>query len=234
MRRVRRTSYALVFAAALTFLITAEIEALAQQAEIAGIEKVYLRPAPGTDQTPLGVLNAGDRVNILDIEGLWTKVETADGKIGYVYHRYVVPLAEGGIPAVAAPRPVVPSAPAVAAVPAPARIVPTPLPAVPLPVPTTPEAAKDAVSAELAGLRAELSELKERVQKRAVETGEAPERSVTVSPLDARPAPSPAAPASEQGMGVVAVAFVFLVIGWVLGAAFNRRRSKSQRHRLRF
>jgi len=231
MRRVRRTSYALVFAAALTVLVTAEIEALAQQAEIAGIEKVYLRPAPGTDQTPIAVLNAGDSVNILDIEGLWTKVETADGKIGYVYHRYVVPLAEGGIPAVV-PRPVLPSAPA--AVPAPARIVPTSIPAVPSPVPTTPEAARDAVSAELAGLRAELSELKEKVQKRAAETGEAPDRSVTVSPFDARPAPSPAAPASEQGMGVVAVAFVFLVIGWVLGAAFNRRRSKSQRRRLRF
>src|SRR5256885_1201049 len=69
--------------------------ALAAQAEITGIERVYLRAGAGPDQAPIGVLNQGERVNIIDIEGSWTKVETADGKVGFVYHLYVVPVFDG-------------------------------------------------------------------------------------------------------------------------------------------
>jgi hypothetical protein len=34
-------------------------------------------------------------------------------------------------------------------------------------------------------------------------------------------------------VGVLAVAFFSLLVGWFLGAAFSRRRSRSQRGRLR-
>ena len=38
---------------------------------------------------PLAVLSAGDRVTILGSAGAWTNVQTPDGKVGYVHHRYV-------------------------------------------------------------------------------------------------------------------------------------------------
>src|SRR5947207_1795577 len=105
MRLVRRTSCFLVLAATLTVSVAKVAEVRAEQAEIAGIEKVYLRPSPDTDQTPF----------------------TSDA-----------------------------------------------------------------------------------------------------------PGAAASAPAPEQGVGVLAVAFFSLLVGWVLGAAFSRRRSRSQRHRLRF
>src|SRR2546429_33935 len=114
MRLVRGTSCFLVWVATLTVSVAKVAEVRAEQAQIAGIEKVYLRPSPGTDQTPITVLNAGDRVNILDIEGSWAKIETADGKVGYVYHRYVVPWVDGAPPP-AVPRPAAPPAPPAAA-----------------------------------------------------------------------------------------------------------------------
>jgi hypothetical protein len=229
MRLARRTPCLLVLAAALTVLVTTGT-ALAQQAEIAGIDKVYLRPTPGTDQTPLGVLNAGDRVNILDIEGSWTKVETADGKIGFVYHRYVVPLSEGGIPPIAAPTVAPPTPRALGLAPATPRVAAVPqtlATTAPAVAPPTPQPTPDPLSVELSGLRAELSELREKMQKRAAE---APEPESTSA---APEAPRPQAATAEQGVSVLAVAFVFLVIGWVLGAAFHGRRTKSQRRRLR-
>jgi len=219
LRLVRRTSCSLVWAAILTVSVAKVAEVRAQQAQIAGIEKVYLRPSPGTDQTPITVLNAGDQVNILDIEGSWAKVETADGKVGYVYHRYVVPWVGG------APPPVVPR-PAPPPVAAPASPAPPP----PAPAPTAPDAA---LSAELAGLRAELAELKDKVQKRAGRSEEASGLAATPFAADA-PGAAGSAPAPEQGVGVLAVAFFSLLVGWVLGAAFSRRRSRSQRRRLRF
>ena len=219
MRLVRRTSCFLVLAATLTVSVAKVAEVRAEQAQIAGIEKVYLRPSPGTDQTPITVLSAGDHVNILDIEGSWAKVETADGKVGYVYHRYVVPWVDGAPPP-AVPRP---AAPPVAAAPSPA-------PPPPSPAPTASEAA---LSAELAGLRAELAELKDKVQKRAGRGEEASAPAATPFASDA-PGAAGSAPTSEQGVGVLAVAFFSLLVGWVLGAAFSRRRSRSQRRRLRF
>jgi len=223
MRLVRRTSCFLVLAATLTVSVANVAEVRAEQAHIAGIEKVYLRPSPGTDQTPITVLSAGDQVNILGIEGSWAKVETADGKVGYVYHRYVVARVDGAPPP-ALPRPAAPPAPpAVAAAPGPA-------PPPPSPAPTASEAA---VSAELAGLRAELAELKDKVQKRADRREEASGLAATPFAPDA-PGAAASSPAPEQGVGVLAVAFFSLLVGWVLGAAFSRRRSRSQRRRLRF
>ena len=227
MRLVRRTSCFLVWAATLTVSVANVAEVRAEQAQIAGIEKVYLRPSPGTDQTPITVLSAGEQVDILDIEGSWAKVETADGKVGYVYHRYVVPWVAGAPPP-AVPRPAAPPAPpAVAAAPGPA---PPPPPPPPSPAPTASEAA---VSAELAGLRAELAELKDKVQKRAGRSEEASGLAATPFAPDA-PGAAASSPAPEQGVGVLAVAFFSLLVGWVLGAAFSRRRSRSQRRRLRF
>ena len=237
MRLACRPSCRLVLAAILTVLVVTGSRALAQQAEIAGIDKVYLRPAPGTDQTPLGVLSVGDRVNILDIEGSWTKIETSDGKVGYVYHRYVVPLSEGGIPASAPPTPAAPPTPrAFGLPPATPRAAGAPLTvptSAPLPLATlqaaqpSMQATPDPLQAELSTLRSELTELREKVQKRAAE---APGAAATPAAVETAHTQQGS---SEPGMSVLAVAFVFLLIGWVLGAAFHGRRNKSSRRRLR-
>ncbi|HSD11635.1 MAG TPA: SH3 domain-containing protein, partial [Candidatus Binatia bacterium] len=208
--------------------------ALAGPAEISGIEKVYLRAGPGTDTAPIGVLKAGDQVNILDVQGSWTKIETQEGTVGFVYHRYIVPRLDS-TPPEAAPQVIAPQS-SVAAVP-PGSGVAAPNDATPAPSPTEEAgAAKDELSAELASLRAEIADLKQKVQERVDETGEvqAPSGgSVSSIPAGNAPAAPPATSAREQGIGVLAVALLSLLVGWVLGSAFGRRRSRSQRPRLR-
>ena len=77
-----------------------------------------------------------------------------------------------------------------------------------------------------------MAELKDKVQKRAGPSEETSRLAATPFASDAPGAAAPA-PAPEQGVGVLAVAFFSLLVGWVLGAAFSRRRSRSQRGRLR-
>jgi uncharacterized protein YraI len=214
--------------ASVALLSAIELAAFVGPAEISGIEKVYLRAGPGTDAAPLGVLSGGDQVNVLGVEGSWIKVETRDGKVGFVNHRYVVPKLEGSaaqvVPETASP----PSSAAVA----PTAELPTPSPT------ETAAAPKDELSAELASLRAEVADLKQKVQEKADQTGDAQGPSGgSISSISPPPVSAPAAPpapsAREQGVGVLAVAFLSLLVGWVLGSAFGRRRSRSQRPRLR-
>jgi len=205
-----------------------ELAAFTGPAEISGIDKVYLRAAAGTDAAPLAVLNGGDRVNVLEVDGSWTKVETREGTVGFVYHRYVVPRSEGSNTQVV---------PETTSPPAEAAAAPTEVPPVPSPAETA-AAPKDEISAELANLRAEIADLKQKVQARADQAGDAqapgggPVSSISPVPVSAPPA-APAPSAREQGVGVLAVAFLSLLVGWVLGSAFGRRRSRSQRPHLR-
>ncbi len=214
--------------ASVVLLSTIELAAFVGPAEISGIDKVYLRAGPGTDAAPLGVLNGGDQVNILDAEGSWAKVQTRDGTVGFVYHRYVVPRSDGSSAQVA---------PETTPPPGNVAVAPTEAPPVPSPAETV-AAPKDELSAELADLRAEVADLKQKVQERADQAGEAQApgggaiSSISPVPVSA-PAAPPAPSAREQGVGVLAVAFLSLLVGWVLGSAFGRRRSRSQRPRLR-
>ena len=194
--------------AGLAFL-TAATTLFAAPAEISGIDKIYLREGPGSEQPAIGVLSGGDPVEILDIEGSWTKIQTPDGKVGYVYHRYVQPrFGEPAAPAVPptspptpppssafySPRPAVISPPQPTAVHRPptaappqatvAARPPTPAPqatvaAAPAPVPE--------LSAELAVLRAELADLKQKIQEQQIElSGEQAIPHGTVSPAGSR------------------------------------------------
>ena len=215
--------------AGLALLSTIEFAAFAGPAEISGIDKIYLRSGPGTDTAPVTVLNAGDQVNIIGGDGSWTKVETQDGKVGFVSHRYVVPRIDGG-PAQVAPQPVAPAS----------NVAAAPGAAPPAPSPTATEgAAKDELSAELTGLRAEVADLKQKMQARGDQTSEVQAPSgASVSSISPAPSDVPLAPASapsgkEQGIGVLTVAFLSLLVGWVLGSAFARRRPRSQHPRLR-
>src|SRR5262249_17129163 len=140
--------------AGVVLLFAIELAAFTGPAEISGIDKVYLRAAPGTDAAPLAVLNGGGRVNIPPGGGSWSKVETREGTVGFVYHRYVVPKSEGSntqaVPETTSP-------------PAEAAAAPTEVPPVPSPAETA-AAPKDEISAELANLRAEIADLKQKVQ----------------------------------------------------------------------
>ena len=211
----------------------------AAQAEISGIDKIDLRSGPSAHEPAIAILSAGDAVDIIDIEGSWTKVQTGDGKIGYVYHRYVVPkvATEGTAPPEAAPVAAVTHAPIAAA---PLR---TPAIAAPAVAASAVERSPSGeLSTELATLRAEIAELKEKVQERQAELANAPESSPAPVATDGFSTPigpattPPAAPISgrDQAVGVLMIAAFSLVIGWVLGATFGRRGSRSRGGRLRF
>jgi hypothetical protein len=213
MRRV------LALLAGLAVLVATEIAALAEPGEISGIDKVYLRIAPSTEGNPLGVLSSGDRVTILGSAGAWTNVQTQDGKVGYVHHRYVVALT--GVDAKTVAESPAPTPPPVSAL-GPAAMLHTPEP--------TTAPASDALSTELADLQVEVSRLKDQVREYKQRAAEAPPIAA-VPPRAAQP-PSPIG-ARDQAVGVLAVAGLSLLVGWFLGSVFSRRRSRSHRPRLR-
>jgi uncharacterized protein YgiM (DUF1202 family) len=213
MRRV------LVLLASLAVLVATELVALAEPGEISGIDKVYLRSGPSTEGDPLGVLSAGDRVTILGSAGAWTNVQTQNGKVGYVHHRYVVPLT--GVDAETVAELPATTPPPVSAL-SPVAVLPTPEP--------TTAPASDALSTELANLQVEVSRLKDQVREYKQRAAEAPP-TAAAQPGAAQP-PTPTA-AGDQAIGVLAVAGLSLLVGWFLGSVFSRRRSRSHRPRLR-
>jgi uncharacterized protein YgiM (DUF1202 family) len=230
----------------------------AAQAEISGIDKIYLRSGPGAEQPAIAILGAGDPVDIIDIEGSWTKVQTPDGKVGYVYHRYVAPrvgAGSGGAVDGRQPGSESMTPPPGAAMTHPAAIAATtargalpvrPLaaPAVaaaPAPAPVAEKLPSAELSSELATLRAEIADLKEKIQNRQAELSaepESPPPSVPDSVAAAvgptmTPSPAPIS-ARDQAVGVLMIALFSLVIGWVLGSTFGRRGPRSRAGRLRF
>jgi uncharacterized protein YgiM (DUF1202 family) len=213
MRRV------LALLASLAALVATELVALAEPGEISGIDKVYLRSGPSTEGDPLGVLSAGDRVTILGSAGAWTNVQTQDGKVGYVHHRYVVPLT--GVDAETVAELPATTPPPVSAL-SPVAVLPTPEP--------TTAPASDALSTDLANLQIEVSRLKDQVREYKQRAAEPPPIAAA-QPRGAQP-PTPTA-AGDQAIGVLAVAGLSLLVGWFLGSVFSRRRSRSHRPRLR-
>jgi uncharacterized protein YgiM (DUF1202 family) len=234
----------------------------AAQAEIVGIPKIYLRAGPSADEPPLAILSAGDVVDVVDIEGSWTKVHTTDGKIGYIYHRYVTPkLATEAGAARESPPTTMPSAEAAhpdsfpaasaaaesvvrstAPLEAPATVAAPEAPAGDLgAAPSAERSPSEELSVQVASLRAEIADLKEKVQNRQAQLAAEPGAAAVPSATDGLATPpgtatTPAAPISgrDQAVGVLMIAAFSLVIGWVLGSTFGRRGSRSRGSRLRF
>jgi len=228
--RPSRPPFGLLLALATIALVAAsESRCLSAQGEITGSSNVYLRSGPGADYTTVGTLNAGDQVVILETQGVWTKVATADGRVGYLNHRFVSPIAEpqAELSATPAIRARGEGAATVAAAPSPT---------------VKAEGTKPELTAEMADLRAEITELKRKIgEQRSVEaTDRRPPTdgaaTSTASTPSAAKGPDGDAAVStrEQGVGVLAVGLLGLIIGWVAGSTFTRRRSRSQRSRLRF
>ena len=230
MGLARRRSRTPLFTS-LGFVVAAGLAAWAQDAEIGGIERVYLRDGPGSDRPALGVLDSGDRVRIVGSEGSWIKVETQNGRVGFVYRRYVRTPGDAGSPEEA------PEDRAIAAVPAADESAPPEDAGSASPTPSETGTADD-IAAEISSLRGEIADLKEKIQEPSSEVY------ATRGDEAAGPSGSPAASAAspvgfgahtvrDQNAGVLVVALLALLVGWVLGSAFTRRRSRSQRPRLR-
>lgn len=225
--------------------------AAAQMAEISGIAKVYLRAGPGTEYDSIETLDSGHLVDILDVEGSWTKVQTPEGKVGFVYHKYVVPKVGSGstpatAPVAAAPQPQAPQPPRPTAATPPVRAA-APVASAPAPVPAPATAPapedftetagpaappRDDLTLEVGRLRSEIADLKREIQDRAAEAEETRARGI-VSPIPATGAMN-AMTAREESAGALAVGFFALIVGWILGSAFTNRRTRSRRPRLRF
>lgn len=222
-------------------------DAGAETATIRGVSRIYLRTGPGTSHEPNGVVVEGEPLSTIERLGSWVKVETADGRVGYVYSGYLVVEEGAGSPpaasAVDAAPAGDPSAAAAAAVPdAPAEMMPPPAPAGDLgSLPAAPEG--DGLRDEIATLKAEVERLKSEVASGSsgIRGGSASLPSITAGAGSAATGESPTrgpttAGGTDEGVNLrtAGVALFSLVIGWIFGAGFSRRRSRSSRGRLRF
>ena len=206
----------LVTVAGLWAVPTAE----AAPAKIIGAPLVYIRSGPSASEEPLEVLSEGTRLETLGVEGAWTRVRVAaSGREGYVYNTFLEVEPE----------------------PAPTRPPPTPEPPVGMaPGEGDPEALGEALPAgnpavggrdepppptpdpflleEVARLRTEVDSLKRQVREELVTSG--------------NPEEAEEGDLADPALRSTGIAVIFLVIGWLFGMAYARRRT--QRPRLRF
>jgi uncharacterized protein YgiM (DUF1202 family) len=178
-------------------------------ARVSGAPLVYLRDGPGPEYTPKGVLSEGDEVERFETVGDWVRVRTARGHEGFVYGTF---LQDVESPAMDAPL----EGEATQEEEEP---------------PPTAGFAEGPILDEVAALREELEALKAEIARQPP-----PLSPVPASPLENEPIASQAEPISpdDADLRTAAIAVFSLAIGWILGAAFTRRRSRSQRSRLRF
>jgi len=76
-------------ALALLFGLAADGAGAAEQGWVRGDLRLNLRSGGGNEYRILGTLATGDQVKVLDKGTDWTRVETADGKVGWIPAGYV-------------------------------------------------------------------------------------------------------------------------------------------------
>ena len=194
-------------------------------ATVSGVSRIYLRSGPGTSYAPNGFVAEGEAVTTTAQVGNWHRVQTADGRSGYIYGGY---LSFADSPSTeSAPAPLgdeAPAAPAVPSAPS-AEVAPSGEPdAEAAAAPASP--AVDDWEAELASLKAEVARLRSEV-------GEVPASPGITLPTRG-PVEISSTPAETSNLRTAGVAVFFLIVGWVFGAGFARRRTRSQRGRLRY
>ena len=203
-------------------------EAAAETATIRGVSRIYLRTGPGTSHDPNGVVVEGEPLTTIERTGSWVKVETADGRIGYVYSGYLFVEEDGGSPPAA-------SAEVLPGPPAPPSEVPPAAPPVAVAELGTGEPAVPAAP-DGAGLREEITILKAEVERLKSEVASGTRGGAAAAARSPTRGPASIAPGTEEGVNLrtAGVALFSFVLGWIFGAGFSRRRSRSQRGRLRF
>jgi len=215
--------------------------AAAETAVITGVSRIYLRTGPGTTYEPDGVVVANEPVTVLGKTGSWVKIETQDRRTGFVYGGYLT-FQEGGaaVPVIAAPPPPPLSLSAPSAEPAsvePQAEAPSAPSSGPPSTASGSTAEGEAWQSEVADLKAEIARLRTEMEQSG---SQRPRRNTDAlaASLSALPTRKPfeiASPEAESSnLRTAGIALLSLVIGWVFGAGFARRRGRPQRGRLRF
>jgi hypothetical protein len=216
-----------------TFLIGAVPAGAGDKVQVAGVYQLYVREAPSLDATPIGVLAAGDVVEVVGQVGRWARIAFKDGKTGYVSRKYLVPAepteqrVEGAEETDGGPRTDAAAARSSAAKPADAG---KPTSGEPAPLSQSARAARASPARRPtrrapACTAADLEELRRGL--REITVGQ--ERLATL--VDSRLAVRPAGgwePPLAAGRGLILVG-VGCIVGWVASRSYARR----QRNRIR-
>ncbi len=216
-------------------------------AVVTGADRVFVRRGPGTEFPPFATLTDGSTVEVLEMQGEWSRVKTANGQVGYMHSNFLALPSEAGAAARRAPTE--------------ARPQPTAVPT-PHPTPHTDTAAltaaterNKALEAQVSALQDELTALKNRptpvpevVPTPVAGNAETDELRAELKRLTAAVeglqqrggggAPGEAVPTESPEHGVASTALLLggvgLLIGWLLGAAYGRNQERGRRSRIRF
>jgi len=187
----------------------------------ARVQDVYylkVRAAPSFEAREVGVLEAGERVEVVGESGPWMAVELDDGKTGYVSGKYLA--------AVGPERPLAPAS---------ARAQPPPSTVLPLPE-TAPAAAAGSVPAserahnQKACTRTDLDALKRRIDDLVAAQERLTESVGEVLRLRAAASQQRTSGPSLAARQVAFWLAVGCVVGWAAAGSYRRRR---QRNRIR-
>jgi hypothetical protein len=222
---VSRLSLFLVPIAVLSLAVSSR----AGTATVTGVAQIYLRMGPGTTYSPNGVVAEGQAVTTIEQVGNWHRVETLDGRTGFIYSGYLS----------FAPSPAVPSPAAKVAAGAETPFSgPVARPAEPVApaAGASPPAESNGYSwqDELASLKAEVARLRSEVDGPDTSPHRTPASLAALTLPTRAPVEISTNSPEASNLRTVGIAVFFLVVGWIFGAGFARRRTRSQRGRLRF
>jgi uncharacterized protein YgiM (DUF1202 family) len=211
-----------------------------QPAVVEGTSQLFIRRGPGREFPPFATLTGGSQVQVQEQRGTWARISTASGQVGYVHTKFLrlltaTPAAIQAAESTAAPT----EFPAATQthggrVTATRRVAeattpedsPTATEAADLPSPTVTRTARDAAPAGKRNVQDELDRLSSAVE--ALNTR-----------LDQRfplPEEVTTAAADEGGTvsgGAIVLFLLGLVLGWLMGATYQRNKDRGRRSRIR-
>lgn len=224
-----------------------------QPAVVEGTTKLFIRRGPGREFPPFATLTGGSKVQLHEKRGTWSRITTASGQVGYVHSKFLRVVDSAGATPPAAtpadtpasepppatptmvaatqppsPRPTATKRRAGQATASPAENVPTPNEPTQLPTASPTETAAVATSAK--GGRLDMQQQVDRLS-RAVDA--------LNSRLDQRfPLPEEMPATSvDSGTGVsggaILLGFLGVIVGWLMGATYQRNKDRGRRSRIR-
>ena len=219
---VSRLSFFLVPIAVLTLAVSSR----AGTATVTGVARIYLRTGPGTTYSPNGVVAEGQPVTTLEQVGNWHRVATLDGRTGFIYSGYL-----SFAPSPAATSPTANMATA-AETPISGAIAASVEPFASASPPAG--SIDDSWQDELASLKAEVARLRSEIDAQDATPPRTPASLAALTLPTRAPVEISSNTPEASNLRTVGIAVFFLVVGWIFGAGFARRRTRSQRGRLRY
>lgn len=214
------------------------ISAQSKTAVVVGTSQLFIRRGPGTEFPPFATLTGGSQVHVQELHGQWARVATASGQVGYVHVKFLRMVEEE-------PEPTPAATPAVAFVreaTTPARSAPPvarqaelageqlapatpPAPAMASPALATPAAAPSRSSE--GNMEAEMRRLANAVEalgRKFDQRLPVPESSGAMTASE---------PTSSVSGGAILLGLAGVIVGWVLGATYQRNKERGRRSRIR-